>query len=410
MSLLAPAALLGGLLALPILALYFLRQRRRPQVVSSLLLWQRALQDRAANAWWQRLQRHLLLWVQLAALALMVLALARPALPQASAVRGRSVLLLDASASMAARQPDSASARWQAALDEAERLLATLDGAAGDEALLLAIDDQARLLAARTSDLGALRAALAEAAAQAPTRPAAASAWQSAFNLAQAEAQGAPDSFQWFILSDGGLPTELALPPGLPAPRFIPIGQDAPNLALSALALRAQGPALRAFLRLVNHGPQPAEASVTLRLDGRLWDARRLTLPAQGAQSLSLSLEGQSFQTLSASLSAEPSLNALSLDDAAYAVAPQASAARVLLVSDGRASDRFIEQALAVVAARRLIVEAAVGMVREALAGLEAAGLPLDEERKAAMVNNLMVALVSEAQAQPVVNVGTLYT
>lgn len=67
------------------------------------------------------------------------------------------------------------------------------------------------------------------------------------------------------------------------------------------------------------------------------------------------------------------------------------------------------QQALAVVAARRLIVEAAVGMVREALSGLEEAGLSLDEERKAAMVNNLMVALVSEAQAQPVVNVGTLY-
>ena len=67
------------------------------------------------------------------------------------------------------------------------------------------------------------------------------------------------------------------------------------------------------------------------------------------------------------------------------------------------------QQALAVVAARRLIVEAAVGMVEEALQGLEAAGLVLDEERKAAMINNLMVALVSETQAQPVVNVGTLY-
>ncbi|AEV17271.1 Stomatin/prohibitin [Thermus sp. CCB_US3_UF1] len=68
------------------------------------------------------------------------------------------------------------------------------------------------------------------------------------------------------------------------------------------------------------------------------------------------------------------------------------------------------QQALAVVAARRLIVEAAVGMVREALAGLEAEGVVLDEERRAAMVNNLMVALIAEAQAQPVVNVGTLYT
>ncbi|GAA5334099.1 MULTISPECIES: SPFH domain-containing protein [Thermus] len=67
------------------------------------------------------------------------------------------------------------------------------------------------------------------------------------------------------------------------------------------------------------------------------------------------------------------------------------------------------QQALAVVAARKLIVEAAVGMVKEALAGLEAQGLALDEERRAAMANNLMVALVAEAQAQPVVNVGTLY-
>lgn len=68
------------------------------------------------------------------------------------------------------------------------------------------------------------------------------------------------------------------------------------------------------------------------------------------------------------------------------------------------------QQAQAVVAARRLIVEAAVGMVKEALLGLEAQGIALDEERKAAMVNNLMVALVSEAQAQPVINAGTLYT
>ena len=55
-------------------------------------------------------------------------------------------------------------------------------------------------------------------------------------------------------------------------------------------------------------------------------------------------------------------------------------------------------------------MEAAVGMVKEALLGLEAQGIALDEERRAAMVNNLMVALVAEAQAQPVMNVGTLYT
>ncbi|MCS6836395.1 MAG: BatA and WFA domain-containing protein [Anaerolineae bacterium] len=346
MSLLAPLALLGGLLALPIIALYFLRQRRRPLPVSSLLLWQRALEDRAANAWWQRFQRHLLLWAQLVALASIVLALARPALPQASAVSGRSVFLIDVSASMGARQ--GSTTRWQSALDEARRLLSTLDMGAGDEALLVAVDDQARPLTARSADLALLNAALDAASAQTPLRPAAQDAWQSAFSLVQAEAQGASAAFRWFILSDGGLPDELALPANLPAPQFITIGQDAPNLAISALALRPQGQQVRAFLRVVNEGPLPAEARVTLRLDGRLWDAQTLALPAQSAQSLSLSLE-RSFQTLSASLSADSQFNALEADDSAYAVAPQVGAARVLIVSDGRASDRFVEQALIVV-------------------------------------------------------------
>ena len=68
------------------------------------------------------------------------------------------------------------------------------------------------------------------------------------------------------------------------------------------------------------------------------------------------------------------------------------------------------QQAQAVVAARKLIVEAAVGMVDQALRDLDEQGIvELDEERKAAMVNNLMVVLTSENSAAPVVNAGTLY-
>ena len=62
-------------------------------------------------------------------------------------------------------------------------------------------------------------------------------------------------------------------------------------------------------------------------------------------------------------------------------------------------------------AARRLIVEAAVGMVDHALRELSEQGIvQLDEERKAAMVNNLMVVLTSEQSSAPVLNTGTLYT
>lgn len=68
------------------------------------------------------------------------------------------------------------------------------------------------------------------------------------------------------------------------------------------------------------------------------------------------------------------------------------------------------QQAHAIVAARQKIVEGAVGMVESALKALsEQKIVQLDEDKKATMVNNLMVALVSEREAQPVINTGTLY-
>ena len=68
-------------------------------------------------------------------------------------------------------------------------------------------------------------------------------------------------------------------------------------------------------------------------------------------------------------------------------------------------------QASAVVAARSRIVEGAVGMVEQALAALNERGIvELDEERKAAMVSNLLVVLCAEQPASPVVNTGSLYT
>lgn len=68
------------------------------------------------------------------------------------------------------------------------------------------------------------------------------------------------------------------------------------------------------------------------------------------------------------------------------------------------------QQAGAIIAARQRIVEGAVGMVEMALDLLsKKAIITLDEERKAAMVSNLLVVLCSEHEAQPVLNTGTLY-
>ncbi len=68
------------------------------------------------------------------------------------------------------------------------------------------------------------------------------------------------------------------------------------------------------------------------------------------------------------------------------------------------------QQASAIVAARTRIVDGAVGMVELALERLDAKGtVHLDEERKAAMVSNLLVVLCGERAAQPVLNTGTMY-
>jgi regulator of protease activity HflC (stomatin/prohibitin superfamily) len=68
------------------------------------------------------------------------------------------------------------------------------------------------------------------------------------------------------------------------------------------------------------------------------------------------------------------------------------------------------QQAQAIVAARRQIVEGAVGMVKMALTELKAQGVvDLDEERKASMVSNLLVVLCGDENAQPVLNTGSLY-
>jgi hypothetical protein len=68
------------------------------------------------------------------------------------------------------------------------------------------------------------------------------------------------------------------------------------------------------------------------------------------------------------------------------------------------------QQASAIIDARKMIVDGAVGMVEMALSKLNETGIvQLDEERKAAMVSNLLVVLCGNKDAQPIVNSGSIY-
>lgn len=331
MSFLTPLFLLLGLLAGPIILLYMLRLRRQEMRVSSTLLWQKLLRDREANAPWQRLRRNLLLILQLLILAFLVLALARPFIPVSTVVSGNVVVLLDASASMQAT--DVEPNRFAAATEEAARLIRQLGG--GDQMTLIQVGQTPQVLAAATSD----RTILTTALEQALVGDAAAD-WQAAFALAAGAAQGYQNA-RVVILSDGGLPTDL---PPLPAEIiYLPIGSGGENLALSALATRETEGSIQLFASVTNHGLIDREALLTIRVDGTLFDSRRVQVTAGNISNVTWQLpEGAAIIQAELGDLVE---DILPPDNIAWAVHEGGISNRVLLVTEG---NLFLEQIYAV--------------------------------------------------------------
>src|SRR5947207_4655653 len=101
-----PAAIAAGIVVPSLLALYFLKLRRREMMISSTLLWKKAIQDLQVNAPFQRLRKNLLLFLQMLLLILLLLALARPISHYSPGAGKLSVILVDRSASMSTKDPE----------------------------------------------------------------------------------------------------------------------------------------------------------------------------------------------------------------------------------------------------------------------------------------------------------------
>src|SRR2546421_1385357 len=104
-----------------IIALYFLKLRRRPVQVPSTLLWRRSLEDLHVNSLFQRLRKNLLLFLQLLAVLLAMLALLGPRVQGTSGQGQRYVLAIDESASMGAT--DVSPSRLARAKQEATKII-----------------------------------------------------------------------------------------------------------------------------------------------------------------------------------------------------------------------------------------------------------------------------------------------
>jgi len=344
MDVLNPLAFWFALLAIPIVLLYLLRLRRRAQPVSSTLLWRRAILDREANTLWQRLRRNVLLFLQLATLAFLIFALARPYLQAPGGPSRQVIVLLDASASMQAT--DVRPSRFEAARAQVRALIETLGSE--DRMTLIAVDGTPRALSALSNDKVQLRAALD---ALRPTLSAA--NWGAAVALAAALGAGDEESTT-FIFSDGANADDLALLPG--AARFIPVGESGDNLALSTLALRRARDGLAALVRVTNHGLRDEQALVAVRTEAALIDARTLDVPAGSAIEWTIKDIPPDARWVQAGIESAR-YNLLAADDVAYAVNAANVIRRALLVTPG---NLFLEQALAALPSLRTTRAAAL--------------------------------------------------
>ena len=169
-------AAIAAAVAIPtLLILYFLKLRRRDVEVSSTLLWKQTIEDMQANAPFQRLRKNLLLFLQLLALIAGLFALAQPELDSTAVTGSRHTIIIDRSASMAARDGTIAGEQAtrldqakQEALDCIDALaepgwldrLIDGDNATADLATVIAFDSTAEIRQVMTGDKSLLRAAI----------------------------------------------------------------------------------------------------------------------------------------------------------------------------------------------------------------------------------------------------------
>lgn len=306
--------------------MYFLKPRRRERVVPSTLLWRPAAVNLSASRPWQRLEKQWLLWLQLAAAALLALGAAGPV-----AYLGRPspslIVLLDASASMQAT--DVAPSRFDRAKDEVLSLARGLDR--GATLTLITFARQPQVVVQQAGDPGEVEPVLREIA---PT-PFGGNIVP-ALSLARSLAEGQGET-RLVLVGDGGYAAEI------PADvEFIPVGGQGGNVALAGMTLRPMGNGNAVQVAVVNHGGAPAAGRVGLEAGGELLAPQAWRLDP-GETTYLLWPQVLAAPSYTARLSVDTGANTLFLDDVVWAVPEETREAKVLLVSPG---NLFLERAL----------------------------------------------------------------
>lgn len=357
-----------------LLILYFLKLRRRDQLVPSTLLWKRAVQDLQVNAPFQRLRKNLLLLLQLLILLTGILALARPVIQSTATDEKSVIVMIDRSASM--NTIENSRTRLEEAKEQAERLIRTLNNTgsrwftfggapAKTRAMVIAFADRATVIAPFTTNTDDLVAAIRmiEPSEQRTNL-------REALDLAEAHLSptrmGVEDtpmssepSAKIVLISDGAIPNldQLTIRGG--RMELLAIGETDDNVGITTLRVQRnyeRPELLEAFIRVQNFAAREISTDVSVYIDGRLEKVQSIRLgpaptasaaanrnsadteppveapPDIGASSAAISLEVLSDRpgVIEARIART---DAFPTDNSAWAVIPPPRMMRILLVS-----------------------------------------------------------------------------
>jgi hypothetical protein len=331
MSFAFPAGLALSALALPLVLLYVLKLRRKPVTVSSTLLWQRVVEDRRANAPWERLRRHLLLLLQLLALALLVLAFAGPYRQASVTLAADTVIVLDGSASMLALR-EGGDTRFEAARAEIGELLEAVEPSR--RASLVLAGPQPQVLSPLSGDAARLRRALAGATpAEAPCD------LPAALDLARTLVRGRSGG-EVVLVTDGAFDGDLQTLSLLRGVRLVNVGDPVPNLGLVSVAIRRLPGAAGAqeiFAGIAASGGATRSATLLLEIlggEGDWTEATRTAVVLEPGERLGKLFRVEALPGTRLRLRIESdAADSLAVDDEALLVVPPPPDVRVLLVS-----------------------------------------------------------------------------
>jgi hypothetical protein len=359
-----------------IIALYFLKLKRRPVKVPSTLLWRKSLEDLHVNSLFQRLRRNLLLFLQLLAVFLAMIALSGLKCRGTGSQGQRYVLMIDNSASMSAT--DVAPSRLQAAKEKARTVVRAMGG--DDLAMVISFADTARVVSNYTGDRRMLLQRI-DSIEPSQSTTSLREALQVAAGLANPSKQigegvvatSSPAPPKLYIYTDGGFADVEGFSLGNLEAEFVVIGPPPPaysppaegssaadakakvrnpsdNVAIVALQARVNDErpdVYQLFGRVHNFRAEGVETEAQLfrrtadkpTAEAVLIDAIVLPIAPQSEQSFKFDLPDTGLAELEVRLTVK---DALDTDNRAFAIVGNARKAQVLVVTPG---NRYLQDA-----------------------------------------------------------------